>query len=300
MSTKFPPGMDPNKVTKVDMNQLSQAMDHPQQAPQQQAPQQQAPHYTQATAQNLGAPYQQVAPQPVTSPEVTQKVAENHPVLSSLLDQFGLKKNNRLENKVYFEDDPNKAVSFLQSDYEEAIETWTVQEGQFKARLEGETEGLDWMQTLLASASVVGLNVNNEKDDHGNLVFTPLYEVFGIDILDTEKQKLSVDKFDFSVRLRKLCAKSLAYLMITDLKGFAEKVLEFYMTKLKRESLKSAMDEDKSDLEQYYCPEPGCKETLFEKPRLDAQGRRLPFYCKIHGVSMEGILDLGEPQAPSS
>lgn len=296
MSMKLPPGVDPNKVAKVDMNQLSQAMDNPvNQTPQQN------PHYTQATAQSMGAPQPVQEPiKPANSPEVSRKVAESHPVLKSLLNQFGLKKNERLENKLYYDEDPSKSVNFLQSDYEEAIETWTIQEGQFKARLEGETEGLDWMQTLLASASVVGLNLNDDRDGNGNLVFTPIYEIFNIELLDNEKIKLADDKFDLSVRLRKLCAKNFAFLLITELKGFSEKILEFYMTKLKKESPRSSIDKSKEDKEQYYCPEMGCNEVLFEKPRLDATGKKLPYYCKIHGVAMEGILDLGESQAPSN
>lgn len=300
----LPPGIDINKVSKVDFNKLNQTarprpqpqppQQQPQQPPQtpnqfdapQQAKPQQAPHYTQAQQEQVIPQQQQAKPQ--NSPEVKKKIAASHPVLIDLLDRFGLKKDKILDNKLYFNEDPSDPVIFTQSDYEESLETWALQEGQFRARLEGEAEGMDWYQTLLASLSVVAINE------------TPLYEIFQIELFDIESQKIAENKYDISERVRKLCANAFAGLLVTKLKGFAEKILEFYVSKLKRENLRSSMDSEKDHHEQFICPEYECTETVFMRPRLDAQGKKLPYFCKLHGTAMEGVIDLGEPKAPSN
>lgn len=273
----LPQGLNPDKLQKVNFDQ-PQPVQHSQPTKTASQPQPQVqPQPQPQLAVQMGSP--------MPSNKAVKDYAETHPVLASLLKNFGLKKDEVHKNIIRYTDGSG-AVTFLQTEYEESLETWAIQEGRLRAKIVGETEGMDWYQTLLASLSVVAI------ED------VPVYEVFGIELFEMEKHKISQNKYDISERVRKISANQLAELLVTKLNGFTEKLLEFYASKVKKNILESSIDDEKKNFEQYICPQEGCVETLYLEPRRDHSGMELPYYCKIHGVVMESITKLGENQAP--
>lgn len=266
----LPPGLDPDKVKKIDVSKLNSEQKQEQTLIEEsKAPEVQQPNNESKENEK-----------PLTN-EIKKEVASTHPVITRLKEKFGI--NKTIVYKEYITDQQGNKIYFDLTDYEDSLSDWALGEAHQIARISGESEGLSYYNQLQAALSVVRID--------GELVD----QIFGISLYDSESEWREKDPNYISPRIRKLASKELVHLWSNELKGVGDKLFECYLSKIGlRAGITSSVDEDAQYKNKYYCPKDGCPETLLEYPNKTPNGELMPYFCKVHGVAMKEWQEMGE------
>jgi len=200
-----------------------------------------------------------------------------HPVVKKLLNVFGLRKNLRYDLEVYNENTGDKVV-YKMTLISEELQSWAMAEGKQRMMLEPEV-GAIYFELLFACCSVIGI------DD------IPLWEIFNIQLQDDEQKLVAGDRYEMSLRVRKMASRYLANILWSDTIPIGDKLLDFYQQKVVGKKVQSSLDREIDEKIRYVCPLDDCDNYEFFKPVLE-QGVEKKFFCKYHGVEMVKTIDL--------
>lgn len=209
------------------------------------------------------------------SPSSIEQVVKKyqHPVLKRMLEKFGLQAQKKFELEIYSKDGSKQKYTLTATPDDVII--WALSVAQPKILTDGESVATSWFQMVQICSSVVAI------DD------TPIWQIFNVNITQSEQSDLSKDPFNISSRVRKTTGLELAHVLWSDTQPIGDKLYEFYMGKiLPSIKLTSSYDKEGSGLARYMCPLDGCSEYIFERPKIDETGHPQSFYCKYHGCEL--------------
>jgi hypothetical protein len=192
------------------------------------------------------------------------------PLLEKLHKKFGL-----ISEKVYdvdiFVDDAT--FKFSLTKVPEDIVSWALQRARTRLVTDGDQAATEWFQLLFCCASIVA--VDGE----------PLWQSYSIELNQAEQTQIEQCWSNVPNRVRKITATELSELLWSEIVPIGAKLWEFYEAKVSPK-VKSSLDAEIDDLARFVCPIDGCATVEWLKPREDATGAVLPYYCKVHGVQL--------------
>jgi hypothetical protein len=219
------------------------------------------------------AEIQQPQPPPQQRQAPQMKTKTDHSVILELLQDFGVKDKEYKELTI--QNTKGKPKVYLMTKVPDDVTVWSISDAQTRIPLEGDTAAMTWYQSLIACCAVVAIDG------------VPVYELFGISPTREEEGKLSGDKYDISVRIRKLAGRALAELLYKNTQAVLDKMSEFYVGSVSGNDISSSYDESLTHRTRYVCPIDGCTTTYIETPPENGQ-----LYCKIHAEPMIAAADL--------
>lgn len=202
---------------------------------------------------------------------------QHHPVLKKMLNVFGLKKNSRHDLDIYNENTGDKVI-YTMTLVSEELQSWAMMEGKNKMVTEAEA-GAVYFELLFGCCSVIAM-------DH-----VPLWEIFNIRLTEDEQYSIDQDPLDMSIRIRKVCSRTLADLLWSQTVPIADKLVEFYQDKVLGKKIQSSLDKEILDKVRYVCPLDDCDNYEFFKPVVE-NGVEKSFFCKFHGVQLVKTVDI--------
>jgi hypothetical protein len=229
-----------------------------------------------APRQAAQQPRQKNQPQQTQQQSMSQGSTQYHPILKRMLNVFGLKKNSRHVLELVNEE--VGSVKYTMTLVTEELQSWAMLESKNKHLTNLELAGI-YVELLFGCCSVIAI------DD------IPLWQVFNVQVTDTEYAVLQEDPLEMSPRLRKSCARLLADLLWTETVPIGEKLIQFYHDKVLSKKIQSSLDKEILDKVRYVCPLDGCENYEFFKPEME-NGVEKNYFCKFHGVQLVKTIDI--------
>jgi hypothetical protein len=206
---------------------------------------------------------------PMQSRPIQKSQKYVHPVISRMMEKFGLKNSKRHVLTVW---NGETDIHFTMTIVPEEISIWALGESQRKMTLDKESDNIlvTWFELLNTCCSIIAIDN------------TPVYELFSIILTKEEKLEIEEDKLFVSNRVRKISGQVLADMFWKEILPMGDKLLDFYSKTIVSEiNIKSGSKESF----RFICPIDECSETQV-LPINMVNGEEKPYFCKVHGVEL--------------